>query len=966
MLPKLHLAGKAPSPDSPESATTPLQTTTEPTHDDVVESLEPITGSFDELDGNHAVGWARSEASGDLPVTIEVQADGRWVASGAADVFRGDLLEAGVGRGKHAFRIALPLALCDGEPHEISVRAGPSGVPLEPIVRMFQQDTDLSGRIEGLDGAFVVGWVHHPLQPDQPLSLELQVDGEVVCRGEAAGRTNEGLRFALRLPPAVMDGHPHTLSVLVINPFYLVGELVEILPAILTPSDVLRRYLDKISRAALLDGAGARYESLRIQVDSLAHDNISAKEKIHRLRQLALAHEQVVRGFEGLQATFNSLPPLVFPEVEHPLVSVVIPVHNKVLVTGNCLASLLLAPNRATFEIILVDDGSTDETLQLPDIIKGVRFLRHAEAQGFVRSCNYGASLARGTYVLMLNNDTEVTPGWIDELLYPFDHFAEVGMSGAQLLYPNGKLQEAGGIVWGNGDPWNYGRGGNASDPRYNYIRQVDYISGACILLRRDLWNELGGFDEQYAPAYFEDADLAFRVREKGLKTVYTPFSRVVHFEGVSSGKSVTGSGMKRFQEVNRPKFKARWSRAFKGNGVVGRDADLNKDRNARFRALVIDYATPQPDRDAGSYAAVQEMYLLQSLGFKVTFLPENMAYFGGATEALQRSGIECVYAPYVLSVHEVLEARGSEFDLVYITRYAVAARYVDAVRKLAPQAKVVFNNADLHFLRELRAAINARSKEQIAAALRTRDDELSLMRKVDLVLSYSEAEKAVIVSHNLDSTRTARCPWVVSVPDDPPSFDERRDIAFLGGFSHAPNPEAMEYFVREVMPLLRQRLPGVALRIYGSDIPERIEQLATADVVVEGWVPEVAQVYATCRVFIAPLRSGAGLKGKVIGAFAFGTPCVLSPIAVEGIGVRDGEEALIADRPTEWADNIARLYKDRELWLQLHMHARRFAAREYSFTKAQKVMQSALECVDIYSSPDETALQHHKSKDHV
>jgi O-antigen biosynthesis protein len=278
--------------------------------------------------------------------------------------------------------------------------------------------------------------------------------------------------------------------------------------------------------------------------------------------------------------------------------------------------------------------------------VPGVRFFRHEKAQGFIRSCNDGAKTARGAYVLMLNNDTEVSSGWIDELLYVFEHFNDVGMAGAKLLYPNGQLQEAGGIVWNNGDPWNYGREGNPREPRYNYTRQVDYLSGACVMLRKALWDELRGFDERYVPAYFEDADLAFRVRERGLKTFYTPFSQVIHFEGISSGKSVT-SGAKRFQEVNRPKFKARWSRAFKNNGAIGRDPDLNKDRNIRFRALVIDFTTPQPDRDAGSYAAVQEIRLLQSLGFKVTFVPDNLAYLAKPTEDLQRTGVECIYAPF-------------------------------------------------------------------------------------------------------------------------------------------------------------------------------------------------------------------------------------------------------------------------------------------------------------------------------
>jgi GT2 family glycosyltransferase/glycosyltransferase involved in cell wall biosynthesis len=959
--PLRHLTNQLPVAAADEAAPVQLQNVAflDPTSNR--QELDSLDGSFDGFDGICAVGWARDGAKGDTPVSLDVLANNRWVASGRAELLRGDLLDARIGDGTHGFRIPLPVELCDGGRYEICVRAGEHAMPLSPGVRIFQRDSTLLGHVDGLDGPYVVGWVRNLLRSNETIPVHLLIDGKLVSTGIAVQPRPDGLGFSLRIPPLLMDGRPHVISVQVIGTIFLVGEIAVVLPAVSTPVDALRRYSGSFANAALVEGAPARYEALRRQIQFLTIDSsdLSAEEKISRLRQVAVAHEQVLLGFDMPDRPFQALSQLEFPQTQDALVSVVIPVHNKALVTYNCLASLLLAHNAASFEVIVVDDGSSDETLTLlPDLVHGVRFLRHEKAQGFIRSCNDGARMARGAYVLMLNNDTEVSSGWIDELLYVFDHFSDVGMAGAKLLYPNGQLQEAGGIVWNNGDPWNYGREGNPREPRYNYTRQVDYLSGACVMLRKTLWDELGGFDERYMPAYFEDADLAFRVRDCGLKTIYTPFSQVIHFEGISSGTSVT-SGTKRFQEINRPKFKTRWSRAFKNNGAIGRDPDLNKDRNIRFRALVIDFSTPQPDRDAGSYAAVQEIRLLQSLGCKVTFVPDNLAYLATPTEDLQRMGVECVYAPFILSIRDLLETRGSEFDLVYVSRYSIAERHIDAIRRFAPQAKVLFNNADLHFLRELRSAIASKHQEGVSRALKTRDDELGLMRKVDLVLSYNEAEHAVIVSHNLDSTRIARCPWVVKVPESSPGFEERVDIAFLGGFSHSPNPEAMEYFVREVMPLLRERLPNVSLRIYGSDISDRIHDLAADDVIIEGWVPDVAQVYSSCRVFIAPLRSGAGIKGKVVGALAFGVPCVLSPLAAEGTGIRDGQEALIAETAAQWVETIVHLYEDKPAWLKMHNAARDYAASEFSFPKGQKLMRAALQSVDIFAESDDSVLNH-------
>ena len=558
----------------------------------------------------------------------------------------------------------------------------------------------------------------------------------------------------------------------------------------------------------------------------------------------------------------------------------------------------------------------------------------------------------------MLNNDTEVTAGWLDELLWAFEHFDNVGLAGAKLLNQDGTLQEAGGIVWNTGDPMNYGRQANPRDPRYNYARQVDYLSGACIMLPLPLWNELGGFDETFMPAYFEDTDLAFRVRDKGYKTVYTPFSQVIHFEGVSSGTS-TASGIKQFQEINRPKFKKRWVGAVRNNGKVGVDLELNKDRNVEFRALVLDAETPMPDQNAGHYAAIQEIRVLQTLGFKCTFVPQNLAWMGHYTEALQRMGVECLFAPFTNSINDVIEKRGSEFNLIYITRYYVAQHYIDLIRTHAPQAKIVMCNADLHFLRELRAALLAKSSEVLARAVATRDAELATMRRVDLVLSYTDVEKAVILSHNLDSTRVAKCPWVTDVVSEVPGFETRTDIAFLGGFNHHPNAEAVVWFVDMVMPLLREALPGVKFRVYGSKVPESLQLLAAKneDLVIEGWVPTVDAVYNTCRVFIAPMQSGAGIKGKVIGALAHGVPCVMSTIAAEGISFGDGVDACIAGKPEEWVEAISLLYQNPQVWADMSRQALVFSKDQYGFAKGVEEMREALQDAEIFTDTENMAL---------
>jgi GT2 family glycosyltransferase/SAM-dependent methyltransferase len=249
-------------------------------------------------------------------------------------------------------------------------------------------------------------------------------------------------------------------------------------------------------------------------------------------RKLAPLIQLESGGVTTLVQSFN------FTDVEQPLVSIVIPVYNHVEYTVCCLASILRHVPQCSFEVIIVDDGSHDETPNILQDVQNIRYCRNETNVGFLRSCNKGATLARGQYLLFLNNDTQVLEGWLDELVNTFQEQSDVGLVGSKLLYPNGVLQEAGAIIKPDGSAELVGLNGDPDRPEYNVVREVDYCSGACLLIKTELFKTLGGFDDIYAPCYCEDSDLAFRVRKMGKRVFYQPRSVVVHHLSVSTNDS--------------------------------------------------------------------------------------------------------------------------------------------------------------------------------------------------------------------------------------------------------------------------------------------------------------------------------------------------------------------------------------------------------------------------------------------
>jgi GT2 family glycosyltransferase len=627
-------------------------------------------------------------------------------------------------------------------------------------------------------------------------------------------------------------------------------------------------------------------------------------------------------------AALVEIRPLAFPEVVKPTASIIIPVHGQAAHTYNCLKTILDHTSDVSYEVIVMDDASPDDTPAMLQQIVNIKVVRNAQAQGFVDACRRGAAVAAGEALLFLNNDTRVRPGWLQALVRTMDADPTVGILGAKLVYPDGRLQEAGAIIWQDGFGWNYGRLDDPGKPEYNFVREVDYCSGACLMVRREVWDRVGGFDRRYAPAYYEDADLAFAARSLGYKVLYQPRAEVIHFEGMSHGTDVA-QGVKRYQEVNREKFSLKW------RGVLdlehrphGTDLLLARQRGRGKLALVVDHHVPMPDRDSGSLRMSHILHLLAGFGYAVTFLPDNLARMEPYTGDLQQQGIEALYAP--AQTEEFLARLGAHLDLVWMARPYVASRWLPPLRRWAPRARFVYDTVDLHFLRESRRAAIEQSQAVKRKADEYREQELSLARSCDATVVVSEAEREVLLALE-PNLRAYVIPNVHPVMERTRSFSERRDLLFVGNFIHPPNEDGMIHFVREIWPLVKEALPDVRLYVVGDSPTSAVTSLAGWDIVVTGWVQDVAPYFQNCRVLVAPLRYGAGVKGKIGQSLSFGLPVVTTSIGAEGLNLVDGRDVLIADTAQAFAQKVVRLYVEGVLWKTLSENSRALVGERYT-----------------------------------
>jgi len=624
-----------------------------------------------------------------------------------------------------------------------------------------------------------------------------------------------------------------------------------------------------------------------------------------KLEKIEASEEKKIDDYEKI--SFMSLN-----EIE---VSIIIPVHNQFDYTYHCLKSISKNSGDIQYEIIVADDCSTDLTTQIENVISGIKVIHNKENLRFLLNCNNAAKASRGKYIVFLNNDTQVQEDWLRPMLDLMEKDEKIGMTGSKLIYPDGWLQEAGGIFWSDASAWNYGNRKNPDDPEFNYVKEVDYISGASIMIRATLWNDIGGFDERFAPAYYEDSDLAFEIRKRGYKVVYQPLSVVIHFEGISNGTNIQ-SGQKSYQLVNQQKFYEKWKNILeKEHFPNGENIFLAKDRS-RFKKhiLVIDHYVPHFDQDAGGKCTYMYLLLFVKMGFKVTFIGDNFYKHEPYTTILNQQGVEVLYGNYYYNNWQAwLKENLHYFDYIYLQRPHISIKYIDHIKRYS-HAKILYFAHDLHHVREYREYLLTKDEEKLKSSEKWKKIEYELFKKADVghVVGTYEQE---VMQKAFPKKPIRNIPLYIYediLTDINKNFRSRKDILYVGGFGHAPNIDAVLWFGQNVLPKILLKFPDLKWHVVGGKVPLEIQELASENIYIKGFLPdeELHELYYNCRIAVVPLRVGAGVKGKVVEAAYYQIPIVTTNIGAEGLSTDVGN-MVIEDDADMMAKLLCELYVD-------------------------------------------------------
>ena len=636
---------------------------------------------------------------------------------------------------------------------------------------------------------------------------------------------------------------------------------------------------------------------------------------------------------------------LAIPTTEQPRVSVILVVWNRAELTLPCLRSLA-ARSEIGFELIVIDNGSTDRTTALFDRVDGARVYRNDENLYFIHAVNQAAALARGAHLLLLNNDAALLPGAIDTLAATIESSPDIGAVGGKIVFLDGRLQEAGSIIWNNGHCFGYGRGDDPLAPQYMFRRDVDYCSGALLLMRKDLFVQLEGFDTVFSPAYYEETDYCVRLWDAGYRVVFEPGAAILHYEFASRSQDEASELQLRhrqlFVERNQARMNTYQSRSDK-NVLYARTAG-----EAKQRILVIDDRVPHPYLGSGFPRAHQMLTRLVEWNNLVTLYPTAVIDedWSQAYSDLPRE-VEIMLHGGGGSLEEFLEDRRNFYNVIVVSRphnMEALATQLKRHRDWFSETRIVYDAEAIFSAREVRKHEILGNPKEARKHQKLLLKEIKLAQLANTVVSVSEEEARSFRRDGVERVHVLG--HALEIDPTPERFTERCGLLFVGAVHDdaSPNGDGVIWLGEAILPKIRLVLGDVSLTVVGINESDRIWSMASEALQIVGPRKELRTLYADKRVFIAPTRYSAGVPHKIHEAAAHGIPVVATPLLARQLGWADGEELLIGETADDLAERSIELYTNPDLWEKVRRQALERVARDCSPGQFDRTLREVLD----------------------
>ncbi|NJK66011.1 MAG: tetratricopeptide repeat protein [Microcoleus sp. SU_5_3] len=575
-----------------------------------------------------------------------------------------------------------------------------------------------------------------------------------------------------------------------------------------------------------------------------------------------------------LDSFLSSGSQIDFTSTKKPEVSIVIILHNRAELTLSCLYSLLRNPFKA-FEVILVDNNSADTTHQLLQRIKGAKIILNDKNLHYLLACNQSSQVAEGDYLLFLNNDTQILGDSITFAVNTLKSSDDIGAVGGKLILPDGTLQEAGSMIWKDGSCIGYGRGDSPTAPQYMFQRSVDYCSAAFLLTRRELFLEMGGFDEDYQPAYYEETDYCVRLQKLGKKIIYNPKVAILHYEFASSSHSSSSQHaialMKQNQKILREKhhdwFQHQYASEIK-NILFAR----SHARENRRRILFIDDRVPHPYLGSGYTRSHSILCGMVALGYAVTIYPTDLSCTEDWTSIYAdiSTEVEVMRGYHLLLLEDFLRERKGYYDIVFVSRPHNMKHFHLILSKetLLDQTKIIYDAEAIFCHRELeerRLQGNPVTVENVKIEL---DRELKLAEKSHCIIAVSQQEQQQFIEYGYKTVSLLGH----SIPSSPTpnSFSERHNLLFVGSIYNlnSPNADSVLWLSKAIFKVIQAKLgQDVNLLIAGTntvgELKQQIHKLGNDSIKMLGRIDDLTNLYNESRLFVAPTRFAAGIPHK-------------------------------------------------------------------------------------------------------